>query len=254
MTTDAAREIHQEFSDFYLNDLINYVVFLSGMESDNEVRCASGVLVNVKGRHFVATAEHCVRPNTVVMKSVVPVGRVGHYDVRRLRILGRGANVERDIAYLEIEDPRSPEIQWEQLCSDRIIGGMVEVVGFPRVLAQFDSTGRNLSVAPAVFSTTLRGETDECQMFEFPVTGYNFNPATGDWESSPFPGTPHGFSGGGCFGVERSTSPPYVVKYKLLGIQYEWDKDERYIRVMAIKHWCDLLDRDGIVADKGTCG
>ena len=249
MSTDTAREIHQEFSDLYLNDLINYVVFLSGMESANEVRCASGVLVNVMGRHFVATAEHCVRPNTVVMKSVRPVGRGGHYDVQRLRILGRGVNVERDIAYLEIEDPKRPEIQLNQLCSDRIVGGMVEIVGFPRVLAEFDSTGRNLSVAPAVFSTTLRGETDRCMMFEFPVTGFNFNPDTGEWEDSPFPDTPHGFSGGGCFGVERSTDPPYVVKYKLLGIQYEWDEAERYIRVMPIRHWCDLIRSVGIVVD-----
>ena len=78
MNMDTAREIHQEFSELYLKDLINFAVFVQYW-TDEEVYCASGVLVNVKGRHFVATAEHCVRKSTELGKSVVPVGRVGSY-------------------------------------------------------------------------------------------------------------------------------------------------------------------------------
>jgi len=51
------------------------------------------------------------------------------------------------------------------------------------------------------------------------------------------------------FGVMRSDLSPYVIQYKLLGIQYEWDKDERYIPVTAIKHWCDPLRAAGVVVD-----
>ena len=56
----------QGFRALHLETLINYVIPIV----DGALDLGSGVLVNVRGRHFVATARHCIDDAPKAMKSV----------------------------------------------------------------------------------------------------------------------------------------------------------------------------------------
>ncbi len=77
--------------------------------------------------------------------------------------------------------------------------------------------------------------------------GSRYNEETGEWEASPFPKTPEGFSGGACFGVVNPTGLVAHIKYKLLGIQYAWTEGRRVVHATPIKPWRELLVERGLV-------
>lgn len=240
---------HQEFYSLYLPQLIAYVVPVVQWKGGG-IEVGSGVLLNVSGRHFIATAKHCIDAKVRAIRSTNPFQQSGTTCVQELHILNLGWHDTLDIGYLEIADPECPELGLGQLSYDRIVGGRVQFVGFPEVLTEAVSSanGRltDISLCAGTFGTTLETETDARMEFDFPTVGTKYDPATGGWKESPFPETPRGFSGGACFGVVRPASGPVLrVEYKLLGIQYAWVKERRVVRVVRIKQWCELLHRHG---------
>ena len=232
--------VYAEFSANYLPDLFCYVVPIH----IGDDKLGSGVLVNYQGRHIVATAKHCIENKPRVF---VPTVRIGSHETvrtRQLRVIRVELHDELDIGYLEIEDPNCHELQTNQLCQKRIMGGMVHVIGYPSVMAFVDWSSMNFSVCGAAFGTTLIEETDEYLKFDYPKQGSKFDPVQKAWMPSLFPESPHGFSGGGCFGVASSiVRRVQIIEYKLLGIQYAWSEDGRWVKVIPISHLCDLLAR-----------
>ena len=102
-----------------------------------------------------------------------------------------------------------------------------------------------VAATAGVFGTGLRAETEDRMVFDFPKTGMKYDTNTGQRSPAPFPKTPKGFSGGGCFGVVKTGESVVQVGYKLLGIQYAWDKMESVFAV-AIKRWCELVTAKGM--------
>jgi hypothetical protein len=238
-----------EFYTLYLPHLISYVVpVLQSKKGGIEI--GSGVLVNASGRHFVATAKHCIDADVRVIRSSNPLQRSGTTSTRLLHIVGRGWHDTLDLGYLEIKDPGCAELGWDQLCSDRIVSGRVQFVGYPEVLVETIQTvpGKltDVSLAAGTFGTTLKEESDERMSFDYPKIGRRYDDATGTWYESPFPRTPRGFSGGACFGVVKPPGLITQVQYKLLAIQYAWNERDSVFAV-PVKRWCELLTERGLV-------
>jgi hypothetical protein len=233
--TDSQRYDH--FIANYLPDLVNYVVPI--FNGNNEL--GSGVVINDHGRHFVVTAKHCIEHQPRVFRPVARVENRKEVGTRQIAVMRTVLHETLDIGYLQLEESSGSELTPSQLCSDRIVDGMVHVIGYPTALAYIDLPNKNASVSCGSFATTLIEEADEYLKLEYPRFGYRPNEA-GQWEPSLFPETPKGFSGGGCFGVAFSTTGLIqTVEYKLLGIQSSWSEDGRWVKVIPIKHFSGLL-------------
>ena len=61
------------------------------------------------------------------------------------------------------------------------------------------------------------------------------------WEPEPFIERPHGFSGGGCFGITSEIGELRVIGYKLMGIQCSWSEVGGGSKVVPIKHLVEKL-------------
>lgn len=238
-----------EFYFLHLPRLISYVVPVL-QSRKGRVEIGSGVLVNAKGRHFVATAKHCIDADVRVLlgpNSLKPdeTGRP-----RQLRVINRGWHDTLDLGYLEIEEPVCAELSWDQLAYDRIIDGSAQIIGYPKVLVEVNQTtpGKltDISLAAGTFGTTLRESNDDRMIFNYPRIGRKYEKMTGAWFESPFPETPEGFSGGACFGVTKSSGLITHVEYKLLAIQYAWNQRD-CVFAIPIRRWCELLAERGVV-------
>jgi len=164
-------------------DLINYSVLVNGGAG----HIGSGVLVNLGGRHFVATAQHLLKKNRVPQVLVSPsrvTKEMSSVNPISIPVIQSGQHDDLDLAYLEIADPKRAELEWSQLCSALIDKGQVHIVGFPEVLHEIDRRRREYSVVPAVFSTTLRSETDEVLRFEYPEIGARNDDRAEAWVKS----------------------------------------------------------------------
>src|SRR5438270_3856158 len=112
--------VYTNFATNHLPALLKYAVAIAHEDDDGTACIGSGVFVTARGRHFIATAEHCIRRNPQVM-----VGDFHLIDDRivarnPLRILASRSHASLDIGLLEVESPNQPELQQTQLCCDRI--------------------------------------------------------------------------------------------------------------------------------------
>lgn len=237
----------REFYTVHLPHLVSYVVPVL-QSTKRGIEVASGVLVNAGGRHFVATAKHCIDANVRVVRSTNPLQPAGT-TCRPLHINGRGWHDTLDLGYLEIADPECAELCWDQLCNDRIASGLVQFVGYPEVLVKpiLTSQGKltDVSLAVGTFGTSLKNETDDRMAFDYPKIGMKYDEATGTWYENPFPNSPRGFSGGACFAVAKPHGLIRQVQYKLLAIQYAWNERDSVFAV-PVKRWCELLTERGL--------
>jgi hypothetical protein len=240
----------REFYTLHLPHLINYVVPV--LQSKNGgIEIGSGVLVNVRGRHLIATARHCIDADVRVVRSATPIQQTGTTTTKPLRILDKGWHDTLDLGYLETADPECAELGWDQLCSDRIVDGMVQIVGYPEVLVEaihlLPGKLTDVSLAAGTFGTTIKKQTEDRLTFDYPKVGSKYNETTGTWHESPFPKTPKGFSGGACFGLTNPPGRIAQVQYKLLAIQYAWDaiKCDKVFAV-SISRWIELLTERGL--------
>ena len=236
---------HREFHSLHLPHLINYVVPV--MQKKRTVEIGSGVLVRAGDQHFIATAKHCIDAEKVrVVRSKIPLRlqESGTSDTRELRILRKGWHDRLGLGFLEIADPECAELGWDQLCTRKITGGMVQIIGYPQVLTIPVETipGKlmDISLCAGTFGTSLKDETDDRMTLDYPQVGMKYDEATGQWYESPFPKTPHGFSGGACFGVSKPPGVIARVEYNLLAIQYAWNERDSVFAV-PIKRWRELL-------------
>ncbi len=240
---------HREFYTLHLPSLIAYVVPVL-QSKDGGIEIGSGTLVNAGGRHFVATAKHCIDANVRVVRSTNPIQRVGSTSTRPLQILGRGWHNELDLGYLEIDDPECAELNWDQLSNDRIESGLVQFVGYSEELVEVVQTRlrkpTDVSIAAGTFGTTITDETDDKMTFAYPKIGTRYDETTETWHESPFPKTPKGFSGGACFGVTKPAGRIAQVQYKLLAVEYAWNQRDSVFAV-PIKRWRELLTKRGLV-------
>jgi|GEM_PF-6185354 len=253
MTDPAAQAglLYLDFANKYLPDLFKFVVPIVHQGENGREYLGSGVLVNTNDRHFIASARHCIErdPRPIIGDDFF-VERNRIVPKQTVREVRRDWHQTLDIGFIEIlplnlSSLNLAEVHRSQFSSRKIVEGMVHVIGHPKCLSDFNVAQRHMIITKAAFGTNLLDETDECLTFAYPVLGVRFNPEIRSWETGPFPVTPHGFSGGACFGVEHTVqgtkSPIEKIEYNLLGIQCEWDANERSVSVVPIKQWCDFL-------------
>jgi hypothetical protein len=237
-----------EFYTLHLPHLISYVVPVLQSKKGG-VEIGSGVLVTAGGRHFVATAKHCIDADVRVVRRTHPLQRTGTTGTRPLHIIGRDWHDTLDLGYLEIADPECAELCWHQLCNDHIVSGLVQFVGYPEVFVKAVgvSPGKltDVSLAAGTFATFLKEETDDRMTFGYPKLGMKYDEVTGTWYENLFPESPRGFSGGACFGVAKPLGLVTQVQYRLLAIQYAWNERDSVFAV-PVKRWCELLTERGL--------
>jgi hypothetical protein len=248
-----------DFSTNHLPSLFKYVVPIGHEdEDDGEESIGSGVMVNVHGRHFIATARHCIKqkPRVMIGDWYLKGGKITAS--RPVKILRSEWHDSLDVGFLEVEEMNSPctELQPHQLCCDRIVEGMIHVVGHPTCMIKRDEARKEICLTRAAFGTHLEEETSEYLRFAYPREGVRFDASRDEWVTGPFIATPHGFSGGGCFGVTQASSPSglIVFGYKLLGIQYRWDGVARWVKAVPTRQWINLLNErcGGLISENET--
>jgi len=90
-------------------------------------------------------------------------------------------------------------------------------VGYPVCRIEVDERRREKTLVKSVFGTIVIEQTETSLKLDYPKTG--FRDEGGRWIEEPFIERPHGFSGGGCFGVSSDGGAVPVIGYKLVGIQ-----------------------------------
>ena len=241
-----------DFADFvkkHTSALKKYAVVVAHENSNGDGQVGSGVLVNINQRHFIATAAHCIKHEPVVVHNEFftekhkGTGKIRIGTDKPIRILNRGWHPKLDIGFLEISASPSLEITEDQLGSKVILGGCVHVIGYPVCMIEEFPAQKRLNLNKVPIGTNILEIADTFLKLDYPREGKHAE--GGEWVSGPFPTTPHGFSGGGCFGVNRTIRTSLqgleIIEYKLLGIQYEWHEGERWIKAVPIKHWLDLV-------------
>jgi hypothetical protein len=235
----------REFNEFHLPHLLRYVVPILW----NPLNAGSGVLVQIQGRHFVASAAHCITSGPLVQICPAPVSLSSPVETKTLRPIQAGWYDDVDIGYLEIEDPGCEAVGQNQLSySPELLTGLVHVVGYPAANAKLDLKTREALFGITTFSTSIIEATASHLKLNYPVQGSSYDAQTGSWIPCQFPKTPHGFSGGGVFVVTKMrVGGLEVVQYKLVGIQSCWLESERYVQAIPIDWWCNLLKSRGVV-------
>jgi hypothetical protein len=241
----ADEQLYADFPSTYLPDLFKYVVPIVHEDDDGKECLGSGVWVRVGDRHLIASARHCVEryPRLVLGDEfILQGGRILPKQTAAIRT--KFLHPVFDLGVLEIDSSSPPkELLTSQLSFDQIVGGSVHIVGHPICLSNLDvMNGRRLLLTKATFCTVLVEASDACLKFAYPVEGQSYDTRQGKWIRAFFPTTPHGFSGGACFGVTKTSRAGLeIIEYKLLGIQYAWDESARHVKVIPIKHWVDLV-------------
>jgi hypothetical protein len=233
-------DLYAEFQKDHLPNLFKYVVPIAHENTDNRRESiGSGVLVNLNGRHYVATAAHCIKLNPRVLHDVfyMLAGRL--HDDKPVKIVDRGWHATLDVGFLQIDEPMSKELDESHLCVETVKEGTVHVIGHPRCEANVDPAKGPIEVKKCVFGSSVLEQSAAAMRLAYPVDGVRF--AKGQWWTEPFPETPHGFSGGGCFGVSYTTGPVVSYQYKLLAIQVSWHSGERWVEAVPIKQWLSLV-------------
>ncbi len=158
-----------------------------------------------------------------------------------MKILKRWSHPSLDIGFLEVGEALGPEMNEGQLFSGRvetgIKGGMLHVIGYPVCRMEVNERLKEMTLVKSVFGTIVTDQTDDSLKLDYPRTGFKFE--GGQWVEEPFIERPHGFSGGGCFGVSSNGGNVPAIGYKLVGIQCAWHPTERWVEVVPIRHWLD---------------
>ncbi len=232
------------------------VVFL---DREDEYHLASGTLVQIENRLFIATAAHAVHPS--------PSGRlwlVGRHMKQESKgfpgfiAWGKSADGWPDVGYLELDASVAIPYLGIEPCSLRsledvgvgregrgavILGAPSQELKLARVTLESGSIGGIIrSQCDAFFNVPLMPR-------EWPVVR-DCDPLPNDrvdmffeW-SEDFPDAP-GLSGGGIwdqgFDINQMWSPESA---KLIAIQSSWKKDQNYIWAVQIHHWIRLIARD----------
>ena len=118
-----------------------------------------------------------------------------------------------------------------------IEGWLLQIVGYPVCRLEVDEQRKEMTLVKSVFGSIVSEQTETSLKIDYPETG--FREEEGRWIEESFIERPHGFSGGGCFGVSNEGGTVPVIGYKLVGIQSSWSRDGRWVNVVPIRHWLD---------------
>jgi hypothetical protein len=236
---EALGKLYEEFDQVHYPHLSRYVVSIAHEDEDPGTdKIGSGVSVAFGGRHFIATAGHCIKRNPRVMRGndfFTTSDRI--VTIPPVRIIGKWSHASLDIGMLEVAEVLDLEMIDTQLCFDRISEGYVlHIIGFPESRRTIDHRRREIDLVKTAFAATVLEQADDYLKLDYPTHGRRFDGE--QWLTEPFIATPRGFSGGGCFGVTNS-GDVQVVGYKLIGIQCSWSERQRYVKAVPIRHWLD---------------
>jgi hypothetical protein len=240
----------EEFSRLHLPSLINYVVLVLQEPSEGAVSVGSGVLVKIGERHFLATAAHCLEGRIRVARSLTPLrADQGVEGTRGLRVIrmGRHANRDLDVGFVEIADPLCPELSLDQFTSAGTEQSLARFIGYPSAMVErvsVDGKPRSIALTAASFGTSFIERTEDRLFFNYPEAVQRYDLATKTQIESQLPPTPHGFSGGACFSVREAESSVASLEYRLLGIQSAWLPQSRRLCVVPIERWLEMAADD----------
>lgn len=208
----------------------------------------SVVMIRAWDKLFALTAKHCVSDDMAI------VFRTTDGERQARRIVKTSTLGNYDCAVLELE-PRSDisAASIEQICLDQLMPpkpgenpesqSMVWVAGYPSRLARF--RGSTCTVTEAAFGTNVVSASPDLLSLYYHKSGFGIDSETLECGMSDLPATPHGFSGGGVWGLLRPTEGVFYnpLRYiRLFGIQYEWGDISRILKcvpsrvIFAILH------------------
>jgi hypothetical protein len=237
-----------EIRDKHMPYLFQSVILIAHENDDGEECIGSGVFVKLNDRHFVATAKHCIEHDPRVVFGRFTMGENQSPRKARIfphspaRIIKSGWHSTLDLGYLEIASSPDVELTEAHLGFPITLSAPVHVIGHPIYCIERDESQNRIEIRKKVFQSKVIDITDECLKLDYPVEG--FREEEGEWVREPFPKTPEGFSGGGCFVINKDFSTRLeLIQYKLVGIQYSWpgDGSSRWVNVVPINHWADLV-------------
>jgi hypothetical protein len=224
---------------------------------DGDIEAGSGVLVQIGGRVFIATAEHCMTEQAVIVDekgfSFPPQSAV-------VTVLNRGADPTIDIGFLELKDDErlaevckgDPDVKSKSFCplnqlslAEVPMGGMLHIVGYPVESRIVDARTRTIELRKRGFGTQFQEQEDGYLLFPFPKKEKWFHQVgVTDFEPSMFIDKPKGFSGGGLWAFQKAPegslfSP--LEHIKLMGIQCARFKERRIVKCVPIRRWLELV-------------
>jgi hypothetical protein len=249
--------------DTISNDLVRHsLAYIADGEN------ASGTLVAIGVREFIATTAHTLSPS---LKSLVLIGHGLHplnRDDIKIVKAGRAKGGNPDVAYIELEPGTIKTLGREAIDVGRLCdvgpgqpGRMAFLYGCPHALIKnavnhkrreaiigFHSfTYPNAVLAvdewPAVPKDAVPPKRSVDLFIPYDVTEEMIviRPVRGNRLPNP-----KGASGGGIWqGVGPLKGAVWHVdKVKLVAIQSSWDEQRKYIRGVQIKQWVRLIERD----------
>lgn len=258
--------IHQHASPAIADDLYSHsVIYLT--EWDGGIETASGVIVTIEGRLFLATAAHTLRPSANRRLQFVSkqVG-VGALRVPILKQHKLDQDVI-DVGVLELADSSElRQLRVEPLPLSRVAdmrngdsSSPARILGYPAewiktvkttagvrtgCLAQsLGSFPVNPAHWPAISQETNNPETDRDIVLHFDRNSEFFD-YTPELRLPKMPPDPHGMSGGGIWQPRahlRDGEIWHPERSHLIGIQYDWPTFGRFLRGVQIIHWLRLV-------------
>ncbi|HUG69819.1 MAG TPA: hypothetical protein VMM76_18855 [Pirellulaceae bacterium] len=230
---------HEEFR-LTFPIVFNYTVPIKENADSNDDQMGAGVLIEVAGSLLVASAAHCIKDKPAVLENNFSLPAES-----KIRILRRGTHPTLDIGFLELERNGAIPILNRGDCSLEMIcleplpaNGMVHIVGFPAVARTLNNS--ELTVVKKGFGTQFTHAIADHFFFSYPEVGWSWDDGKNDWKQTPLDKTPHGYSGGGCWGFVQPNPGELFTQDKhirLYAIQTAWDKVERYVKCVPIAFW-----------------
>jgi hypothetical protein len=245
-TSPSIEQVTEETSLAHYPELYRRVVMIVHEHEDTGTphQIGSGVLVNVEGRHFVATAAHCIRRNPCVIRegqwnpnTSAPLPQ------RSAVIIRAGTHKLLDIGFLEVATVLGPEIGEEQLYFNQGLAlqphWSLHVIGYPVKTIAKSEPLQMMTMRKKAFVSNMAEQADTYIKIYYPEVGYRLE--SGQWVETRFVETPHGFSGGGCFIISERPGEVAVLGHKLIGIQSCWYRESRLVEVIPIKPWYNMV-------------
>ena len=204
----------------------------------------AGVLANVEGRHFVASAAHCIRRNPRVIREAQWNQNTNALLPQQEAVIVQGGTHKLlDIGFLEVATAIGPEISEEQLYFNPGLAlqpdWSLHVIGYPfKTIAKSESL-QMTTMRKKSFISNMAEQTDTYIKIHYPKVGYRLE--NEEWVEAPFVETPHGYSGGGCFVISEQPGEVAVLGHKLIGIQSSWNQKKRTVTVIPIRPWYDIV-------------
>jgi hypothetical protein len=234
-------------------------------ENEGEIHLASGILVSIGHRLFIATASHTV-PKLPSAEIWVLSEQIAHSSDQHVPILNRGKHPadDPDVGFLELDANTAREYLKMEACpverlavrgvgrslrSVMLIGNPGELVRFKEHIGPGSSTPE-----PAINPVVIAYSTVPLMEPEWPdvkdadpgkdiFLDYPKTPAQQVETGEPmFLPNPKGMSGGGLWDQGFETAELWSTdSARLIGIQSSWHPRLRYARCVQIIHWLRLI-------------